>query len=139
MLKPHDLNNQHRNLPEANVIIIPSDPSDMTGHADGMVRFVNENTVVGNGTKYKLESDIKDILKEHTIKIVDLPYVEQKKKDDPEGISAKGCNVNYLETSSYIFLPVSGYEKEDTETISIMAELFKDRKTIIPTIVDHIQ
>ena len=31
-------------LLEARVIIIPSLRSDMTGHADGMVRFVNENT-----------------------------------------------------------------------------------------------
>lgn len=30
------------NLLEAEIIIIPSLKSDMTGHADGVVRFVNE-------------------------------------------------------------------------------------------------
>lgn len=35
---------------KAQVILIPSlkKKNDMTGHADGMVRFVNENTVIGN-------------------------------------------------------------------------------------------
>ncbi len=41
------------NLLEAEIIIIPSLKSDMTGHADGVVRFVNENTVIGNSSPYK--------------------------------------------------------------------------------------
>lgn len=35
-------------LLEAEVIIIPSLKSDMTGHADGMVRFLDEHTAIGN-------------------------------------------------------------------------------------------
>ena len=35
-------------LLEASLIIIPSLKSDMTGHADGMVRFVGENTAIVN-------------------------------------------------------------------------------------------
>lgn len=41
------------NLLEAEIIIIPSLKSDMTGHVDGVVRFVNENTVIGNASSYK--------------------------------------------------------------------------------------
>ena len=41
------------NLLEAEIIIIPSLISDMTGHADGVVRFVNENTMIGNASPYK--------------------------------------------------------------------------------------
>ena len=40
------------NLLETEIIIIPSLKSDMTGHADGVVRFVNENTVVGNASVF---------------------------------------------------------------------------------------
>ena len=35
-------------LLESSLIIIPSLKSDMTGHADGMVRFVGENTAIVN-------------------------------------------------------------------------------------------
>lgn len=38
---------------EAEIIIIPLLKSDMTGHADGVVRFVDEKTVIGNATPYK--------------------------------------------------------------------------------------
>ena len=35
-------------LLKAKVIIIPAFKTDVTGHADGMVRFVNEDTILGN-------------------------------------------------------------------------------------------
>ena len=35
-------------LLECEIIIIPAQKGDMTGHADGMVRFVNKNTILGN-------------------------------------------------------------------------------------------
>ena len=43
-------------LLEVSVLIIPSLKSDMTGHADGMVRFVDENTVVTNAPLSPFES-----------------------------------------------------------------------------------
>ena len=33
---------------ECEIIIIPAEKDDMTGHADGMVRFVNRDTILGN-------------------------------------------------------------------------------------------
>jgi len=35
-------------LLEVEIIVIPQIKSDMTGHADGMVRFVDRNTLIGN-------------------------------------------------------------------------------------------
>ena len=51
-------------LLEASVLIIPSLKSDMTGHADGMVRFVDENTVVTNAplSPYGFETKVKKSL-----------------------------------------------------------------------------
>lgn len=37
-------------LLETEIIIIPSLKIDLTGHADGMVRFIDESTVIGNAT-----------------------------------------------------------------------------------------
>ncbi len=89
-------------LLEAQVIIIPSLKSDMTGHADGMVRFVDENTVIGNASnfKYGLESRIKTTLKMNGIEVIDFPYFDSK------GDSAVGCYLNFLETEHIIFLPI---------------------------------
>ncbi|MBD8929504.1 MAG: hypothetical protein EGQ78_06750 [Clostridiales bacterium] len=50
-------------LLEASVLIIPSLKSDMTGHADGMVRFVDKNTVVTNAplSPYGFETKVKKV------------------------------------------------------------------------------
>ena len=45
-----ELLNKLTELLNAQVIIIPAHEKDMTGHADGMVRFISENKVVGNDT-----------------------------------------------------------------------------------------
>ena len=79
------------NLLEAEIIIIPSLISDMTGHADGVVRFVNENTVIGNTSPYKngYEQKVKRALKKHGISVLDFPYF------DSAGISAVGSYLNF--------------------------------------------
>ena len=99
-----------KNLLEAEIIIIPSLKSDMTGHADGVVRFVNENTMIGNASSYKngYEQKVKMALKKHGISVVDFPYFDSK------GISAVGSYLNFLETEKHIFLPVFGYVLDET-------------------------
>ena len=98
------------NLLEAEIIIIPSLKSDMTGHADGVVRFVNENTVIGNASHYKngYEQKVKRALKKHGISVVDFPYF------DSAGISAVGSYLNFLETENHIFLPIFGSAQDET-------------------------
>ena len=58
-------------LLETQVIMIPSLSMryDMTGHADGMVRFIDENTVIGNRVpgKNSLEKRIASILQDNGI------------------------------------------------------------------------
>lgn len=113
------------------VIVIPSLPSDMTGHADGMVRFVDENTVVGNATSYQngLEQRIKEVLALHGINTIDFPYYSAS------GISAEGCYLNYLETYDHIFLPVFGSDM-DQEAIQRAEEVFS--KQVVPVRIDEI-
>lgn len=112
-------------LLEARVIIIPSLKCDMTGHADGMVRFVDENTVVGNSTNHKngLEQRIKWVLQCHGLKVVDFPYFSEGWS------SAVGCYVNFLETEKDIFIPVFGCEL-DKEAVNMAENIFC--KSIIP-------
>ena len=109
----------------AKVIIILSLKSDMTGHADGMVRFVDETTVIGNKSGFKkgLEWNIKQELKKHGISVIDFPYFESPKE------SAVGTYLNYLETDDTIFLPIFGHEM-DGEAIAAAKSVF--RKKIVP-------
>lgn len=126
-----ELINELEKLLEAQVIIIPSLKSDMTGHADGMVRFVDENTVIGNASdfKYGLESRIKTTLKMNGIEVIDFPYFESK------GDSAVGCYLNFLETERIIFLPVFDVDK-DKDAIITAKHIFK--KKIVPININEI-
>ncbi len=118
-------------LLEARVIIIPSLRSDMTGHADGMVRFVNENTAITNRTRYRfgLEMQIKVALRNHGIEVYDFPYFDAK------GDSAVGCYLNFLETEQDLFLPVFGTQM-DREAIEAAKDIFN--KTIVPVNINEI-
>ncbi len=118
-------------LLEAEVIIIPSLKSDMTGHADGMVRFVDESTAICNQTPYKsgLEYGIKTELKKHCIDVEDFPYFDSPK------ISAVGSYLNYLETKKVIILPVFGHIM-DNEAVSAANSMFQ--KKIVPVRCEEI-
>lgn len=118
-------------LLEANVIIIPSLKSDMTGHADGMARFVNENTVVANAplSPFGFETKVKKALQNHGIEVLDFPYF------DSNGDSAIGCYLNFLETGQAIFLPVFSVDT-DNKAVQTAKHIF--HKAIIPVNINEI-
>lgn len=116
---------------EASLIIIPSLKSDMTGHADGMVRFVNENTVVANAplSPFGFEAKVKKALQNHGIEVLDFPYF------DSNGDSAIGCYLNFLETEQAIFLPVFSVDT-DNKAVQTAKHIF--HKAIIPVNINEI-
>ena len=118
-------------LLEARIIIIPSLRTDMTGHADGMVRFLDEQTVLGNRSPYRygLEARIKAVLKKYGIKTCDFPYF------DAPGDSAVGCYLNYLDTEACVFLPVFGADA-DKEAMAQAEKLFT--KKVVPVNIREI-
>lgn len=118
-------------LLEAEIVIIPSLKSDMTSHADGVVRFVNENTVIGNASPYKsgYEQKVKTALKKGGISVIDFPYF------DSEGISAVGSYLNFLKTEKHIFLPIFGDALDET-ALKCAKEIFD--KKIIPVNINGI-
>ena len=118
-------------LLEARVIIIPSLRSDMTGHADGMVRFVDENTVIGNSSRslFGLEAHIKVALRNHGTEVIDFPYLDSK------GDSAVGCYLNFLETDQTVFLPAFGVDM-DSKAIETAQNIFN--KAIVPININEI-
>lgn len=123
------------NLLECEIIIIKalnSKNEDFTGHADGMVRFVNKSTLLGNrlSDDYKyIQDDRRKIIEKYNLKYIDVPFFSTK--DSKHRDSAIGIYVNYLEVNNLIVVPVFGRE-EDKEAVDIIQKAFPDK--IIETI-----
>lgn len=122
-------------LLKAKIIVIPAIKTDITGHADGMVRFVNENTILGNNLdiEYKYIRDgINKVCKENGLSYINVPFFEPK-KDKSHEMNVIGIYVNYLEVGNLIVLPKFG-EKDnlDLETEQLFKKIFPDR--IIETV-----
>ncbi len=116
---------------KAQIIIIPSLLSDMTGHADGMVRFADDCTALVNRTSYKngLEQRIRKVLEQHGITILEFPYFFSARG------SAVGCYLNFLETERHIFLPVFDSPADD-EAVKMAERIFA--KTTVPVNIGEI-
>ena len=121
------------NLLECEIIIIPAQKGDMTGHADGMVRFVNRNTILGNRLadeyKYWREGMLK-VIEKYGLEYIDIPFLTDI-KDPKHPLSAIGIYVNYLEVKNLIVLPVFGRD-EDKQVVDIIQKAFPDK--VIETI-----
>ena len=118
-------------LLEAEVLIIPSLKSDMTGHADGMARFLDDRTVLCNRplSSCGFEQQVKRAVQDCGLDAVDFPFVPAG------GVSAVGCYLNYLETERVVFLPVFGIE-QDAEAETFARQLFS--KEIVPVNIREI-
>ena len=127
-----ELVNKLGELLECEIIIIPAENDDMTGHADGMVRFVNRNTILGNNraNEYKYwREKMQKVIDKYGLTYIDVPFFEPKDPKHP--LSAIGIYVNYLEVNNLIVMPVFDRD-EDKQAIDIIQKAFPDR--IIETI-----
>lgn len=122
-------------LLEAEVIIIPAQNGDMTGHADGMVRFIDHDTILGNNRseEYKYwTNSIEKVLKDYNLKYIDVPFFYGY-KDSKHPDHAIGVYVNYLAVGNLIVLPVFEVAgNKDAEAIAAFKQIFPDK--IIETI-----
>ena len=124
--------NELSKLLECEIIIIPAENDDMTGHADGMVRFVNRNTILGNklADEYKYwREGMEKVIEQYGLKYIDVPFFLPKDPKHPH--SAIGIYVNYLEVNNLIVLPVFGRD-EDKHAVDVLRQTFPDR--VIDTI-----
>jgi len=119
------------NLFNAEVIIIPQIKSDMTGHSDGLVRFYDDKTVIGNCLKdeYKYWSDaMKKVIQQYGLKYIDMPIFDYKAKYKNKSISAIGCYMNYLEIGNIIVFPVFELEgNKDDEAFDLISSLYPNK------------
>lgn len=102
---------------------IPTQPFDFTGHADGMVRFYDSDTVLINDYS-KEDKDfqlrLRMALRNSGLKCIVVPYNPYNNKKD---FYAHGVYINFLQMQKALVIPVFGV-KEDDEIVKQFEQLF---------------
>jgi len=108
------------------LIMIPVEPGDPYGHADGCVRFVDENTVLINeplAETSRFCRELRKILEKNSLRWHEMPYFwdyDPKNKD-----SAVGNYLNYLEVANLIVvLRYRGYNAKNKKAILVLRQVF---------------
>ncbi|MBQ6278023.1 MAG: agmatine deiminase family protein [Bacteroidales bacterium] len=125
--------NELSKLLECEIIIIPAQKGDYTGHADGMVRFVDRNTILGNklADEYKYwQKGMQKVIDTYNLTYIDVPFITDIKDPKHPG-SAIGIYVNYLEVNNLIVMPIFNRD-EDRQVLEILQRTFPNK--IIETI-----
>lgn len=119
-----------KDLFEINTIqFLPVEQGDWLGHADGMARFINTNTVAIND--YSKEETGKAAallaaLNNCNLKWELFPYNPYQNQDPND---ANGLYLNYLEMEGHIFLPIFDLET-DQKAIDKAESLFPGKRVI---------
>jgi len=109
-----------RSLKVKNFHILPKQPYDIYGHADGMVRFVDDNTILTNDFSNEsntYQKKIKKALSCIPVNIISL-YLPKKHR-------FCWAYINYIQIGKNLILPITGYDGED--------EIKKQFKEIFPS------
>ena len=131
-----DLRKQLAELLECEIIIIPAlaKSYDFTGHADGMIRFVDNNTVIGNELSEDsptFQNNMKRAMRLANLSYIEFPYFNYEIKGNAD--RAIGIYLNYLEVGNLIIMPVFGVDgNRDAEALAKLKEVFPNK--IIETI-----
>jgi agmatine deiminase len=135
-----DLINKLSELLDVRVIIIPREPGDELGHADGIVKFIDEHSILLNdysGHYISYRNKVTKILKSNGLRIFDFPnYYHLRPKITEKEFRVKypygddfnpgwGYAINYLKVARLIFAPIFNI-KEDNITISMIEKCYPD-------------
>ena len=112
------------------ICLIPRFPYDDLSHADGAVRFIDENTVIVNKLKGTKESNtfirsLYGFLGQYGLNILQIPYYPDYKKTADGINTANGCYINYLQVGDIVFLPYFGNVDQDEEAHAVFSKFFK--------------
>lgn len=126
------------------LIVVPSDPWDFTGHVDGMVRFVSEKQVFINdysGSADFINSDsdynklkfirwynnLMDSIGKAGLNIAIFPCHSHINENDDWAI---GVYLNYLQLNNYIIIPGFGDHPNNFQAKGIISLYFRDKEVI---------
>jgi|ERR1051326_6075508 agmatine deiminase len=108
------------------LFFVPQDGYDITGHADGMVRFVDSETVLINNYSHPKEDlefarAFRMALYNAGLDWIEFPYTPY---DNKPKTSAEGLYLNYLQMEQAIIVPTFN-RKEDEKAVKILESVFK--------------
>ena len=110
---------------------------DFIGHADGMVRFLDEKTVLINDYDYEEDgefvSSFKASIHNAGLDWIEIPYNPYDNKFD---LDASGIYINYLQILDIIFVPQFKFA-EDDKAMKKLKSLFPKSK-IVPVLSNEI-
>ena len=106
------------------IYFVPWDINDFTGHADGMVRFIDNDTVLINDyskENAEFQRCFRMSLHNAGLDCIELPY---NPPNDPTLISARGLYLNYLQMQQAIIVPTFN-TKHDDKALKVLEQVFK--------------
>ena len=108
------------------LFFVPWDKSDFTGHADGMVRFVDNNTVLINAyleESAEYQRCFRMALHNAGLDWIEIPYNPYENKSLS---NAEGVYLNFLQMKQAVIIPTFK-QKEDDEAVRILEQVFKNQ------------
>jgi len=131
--RPPELRERLRTILEVQrVVIIPREPGDPIGHADGILRFIDQQTVLVNDYRTidpAYGRRLRAVLHRHGLRIVPFPYAPTNDLG-PEGIpSAVGVYINFLLTAGILFCPIYGLP-QDQQALRLLKRCYPERRIV---------
>ena len=117
----------HELLQVDKIYFVPEQPSDFTGHSDGMVRFLDGHTVIINDYNQEKEwfrRAFEIAIHNTGLDYITIPYNVYNNKNN---IHANGDYINYLQTENTVIIPTFGI-KEDDLAVKRLETIFTGKK-----------
>jgi agmatine deiminase len=107
------------------LIVVPTEPEDQMGHADGMVRFVDGKRVLVNDYRHVIPGFNAQLAEKlDGFEIIPFPYHPTDQPGlEPHIPPATGAYINFLQTHDTIFVPQFGLAG-DRDAATILGDLF---------------
>jgi agmatine deiminase len=124
------INELHELLRVDKLYFVPEQPDDFTGHSDGMVRFINENTLVINDYSQEKEwfhRAFEIAIHNTGLDYIKIPYNVYNNKSNDQ---ANGDYINYLQMENTVIVPTFGI-KEDEEAVKQLETIFAGQSIAI--------
>ncbi len=134
-----DLIKEIESLLQLEVLIFPAEKDDFLGHSDGLVRFLDDKTILINQLSVyppEYRKKLETAIQKYQLETLEIPFARTKDK-----VSAVGYYINFLEFRDTIYLPIfHKMEKSNEDAIEKLGSLYQDREIIpilLTSIADH--
>lgn len=111
------------------LIFIPTQPGDIIGHADGIVRFISTDNVFINDFRNEDKAYAKRLKASLESFGLDFHPLAYNPYENKSFLNATGIYINYLEITNTLFLPVYGLPQDEV-AIRQMEKAFPFKKIV---------